>query len=84
MYIVYKTLPIYVLNFINRFVKGLGLLHNDFRKHMLSANNAHEKQVISEDILTQILSNVGSLYLLNSELLKELETRMSTWYVNNA
>lgn len=51
---------------------------------MLSANNAHEKQVISEDILTQILSNVGSLYLLNSELLKELETRMSTWYVNNA
>lgn len=69
--------------FINRFVKGLGLLHNDFRKHMLSANNAHEKQVVSEEILTHILSNVGSLYMLNSELLKELETRMSTWYISN-
>lgn len=63
------------------FVKGLKLLHVDFRQHMVSANNAHEKPVVSEEILSQILSNIGSLYILNSELLKELETRMSNWWV---
>ncbi|XP_019855450.1 PREDICTED: nascent polypeptide-associated complex subunit alpha, muscle-specific form-like isoform X2 [Amphimedon queenslandica] len=61
------------------FVKGLKLLHVDFRQHMVSANNAHEKPVVTEEILSQILSNIGSLYLLNSELLKELEARMSAW-----
>ena len=62
-------------------MKGLKLLHVDFRQHMVSANNAHEKPVVSEEILSQILSNIGSLYILNSELLKELEARMSNWWV---
>jgi FYVE/RhoGEF/PH domain-containing protein 5/6 len=61
------------------FVKGLRLLHCDFRQHMMSANTAHEKQVVTEETMAMILSNVGNLHMLNSELLKELETRMATW-----
>ena len=64
-----------------RFVRGLALLHNDFRGHMMSANRAHEKQVISEEMLRVILSNIGSLYTINTGLLAELEERFANWYV---
>ena len=46
---------------------------------MLSANSAHEKHVVSEEVLKHILSNVGTLYNLNSKLLAELETRVANW-----
>jgi len=61
-------------------VKGLALLHKDFRQAMLSANRAHEKPVISEETLKQILGNIGSLLALNAGMLQELEDRMADWY----
>lgn len=60
-------------------MKGLTLLDKDFRKAVKSANNAHEKPVISDDNLKLILGNVGSILALNSGLLEELETRMLSW-----
>ena len=47
---------------------------------MMSANRAHEKQVISEEMLRVILSNIGSLYTINTGLLAELEKRIASWY----
>ena len=70
-----------ILMYVCRFVKGLKLLDKDFRQAMKSANNAHEKPVISEENLKLILGNVGSILTLNSGLLDELEIRMSTWWV---
>ena len=67
-----------------RFVRGLALLHKEFRGHMMSANRAHEKQVISEEMLRVILSNIGSLYTINTGLLAELEKRIASWYVRYA
>lgn len=64
------------------FVKNLGLLHKDFRQAVLSANRAHERPVLAEDTLRQILGNVGSLLNLNSGMLEELETRMANWGSN--
>ena len=61
------------------FVKALTLLDKDFRQAMRSANNAHEKPVITEENLKVILGNVGSLLTLNSGLLQELEERMAQW-----
>lgn len=61
-------------------MKGLALLHKDFRQAMLSANRAHEKPVISEETLKQILGNIGSLLALNAGMLQELEDRMADWY----
>ena len=61
------------------FVKGLTLLHKDFRQTVQSANRAHEKPVIADEVLRQILGNVGSLLTLNSGLLNELEERMAHW-----
>ncbi len=47
---------------------------------MLSANNAHEKVVATEETLNQILSsNLGGIYQLNTELLLELEERLLNW-----
>lgn len=51
---------------------------------MLSANRAHEKQVVSEEMLTVILSNIGSLYTLNSGLLTMLEKRIAKWCAQTA
>jgi hypothetical protein len=62
-------------------VKGLTLLDKDFRQAVKSANNAHEKPVISEENLKAILGNVGSILTLNSGLLEELEMRMMSWCV---
>lgn len=62
-----------------RFVKGLTLLDRDFRQAMRSANNAHEKPVISEENLKLILGNISSILTLNSGLLEELEKRMRSW-----
>ena len=47
---------------------------------MLSANRAHDKPVLPADTLKAILSNVGSLYVLNSGLLNQLEERLAKWY----
>ena len=47
---------------------------------MLSANRAHDKPVLAEETLKAILSNVGSLYVLNSGLLNQLEERLANWY----
>ena len=60
-------------------MKGLTLLDRDFRQAMKSANNAHEKPVITEENLKQVLGNIGSILALNSGLLEELETRMKSW-----
>ena len=61
-------------------MRGLTLLHKDYRTHMLSANNAYEKTVASEETLNQILSsNLGGIYQLNTELLIELEERLKNW-----
>ena len=70
---------IFSLSFLCRFVKGLTLIDKDFRQAMRSANNAHEKPVITEDGLKTILGNVSSLLTLNSGLLQELEERMAEW-----
>ena len=55
------------------------LLDKDFRQTVKSANNAHEKPVITEENLKLVLGNVGSILALNSGLLEELEKRMSMW-----
>ena len=55
------------------------LLDKDFRQAVKSANNAHEKPVISEESMKQIMGNVSSILTLNSGLLEELETRMAMW-----
>ena len=70
---------VWIYTLLCRFVKGLTLLHKDFRQAVLSANRAHEKPVLSEDTLRLILGNVGSLLNLNSGLLEELQLRMSNW-----
>ncbi len=71
---------LYFDSFYFSFVRGLTLLHKDFRAHMLSANNAHEKVVATEETLNQILSsNLGGIYQLNTELLLELEERLLNW-----
>ena len=62
-------------------MRALTLLHKDFRQAVLSANRAHEKPVISEETLKQILGNIGSLLALNSGMLQELESRMQDWCV---
>ena len=69
---------LWFLNF-SRYVKGLKLLDTDFRSAVRSANNAHEKPVISDEYMRQIMGNVGSILTLNSGLLDELETRMAIW-----
>ena len=76
-----RSHPSFPFSLLCRFVRGLALLHNDFRGHMTSANRAHEKQVISEEMLRVILSNIGSLYTINSGLLAELEQRIAKWCV---
>ena len=71
-----------IINFLCHllsFVKGLTLLDKDFRQAVRSANNAHEKTVLSEESLKLILGNVSSLLNLNSGMLQELEERMSKW-----
>ena len=58
----------------------LTLLHmQDFRQAVLSANRAHDRPILSEETLNAILSNVGSLCILNSGLLSELEDRLKKW-----
>ncbi|XP_065909891.1 FYVE, RhoGEF and PH domain-containing protein 6-like [Dysidea avara] len=61
------------------FVQGLTLLNKEFRETVLSANRAHDKPVLPADTLKAILSNVGSLYVLNSGLLNQLEERLAKW-----
>ncbi len=61
------------------FVKGLTLLDKDFRQAVRSANNAHDKPVLGEDVLKLILGNVSSLHSLNSDMLRDLEDRMNKW-----
>ncbi len=63
------------------FVKGLTLLDKDFRQAVRSANNAHDKPVIPDEAMKLILGNVSSLLNLNSDMLKDLEDRMSRWWV---
>ncbi len=70
---------VYIRTYVRRFVKGLILMDKGFRSSMKSANNAHEKPVISEENLKQVLGNVGSILTLNSGLLEELEDRMKSW-----
>ena len=58
-----------------RYVKGLRLLHDDFRAWI----SENDKPVIPDDVLKQILGNIGSLVGLNSGLLSDLEARMANW-----
>ena len=74
---IYKFLSFFSSSY--RFVKGLTLIDKDFRQAMRSANNAHEKPVVTEEGLKIILGNVSSLLTLNSGLLQELEERMAQW-----
>lgn len=58
----------------------LASLHmQDFRQAVQSANRAHDRPILSEEILNAILSNIGSLCILNSGLLSELEDRLNKW-----
>ena len=63
----------------NSFVKGLTLIDKDFRQTIKSANNAHEKPVITEEQFKLLMGNVSSLLTLNSGMLQELEARMAHW-----
>eukprot|EP00731_Ephydatia_muelleri_P001722 Em0001g1722a len=54
------------------YVKGLRLLHEDFRA-WINSNRDNDKPVIPDEVLKQILSNIGSLVNLNSGLLNDLE-----------
>eukprot|EP00731_Ephydatia_muelleri_P001734 Em0001g1734a len=60
------------------YVKGLRLLHEDFRA-WINSNRDNDKPVIPDEVLKQILSNIGSLVNLNSGLLNDLEVRMANW-----
>ena len=46
---------------------------------MLSANRAHDNPILPEETLNTILSNIGSLCVLNEGLLSQLEERLATW-----
>ena len=61
-----------------RYVKGLRLLHEDFRA-WINSNRDNDKPVIPDEVLKQILGNIGSLVNLNSGLLNDLEVRMANW-----
>ena len=69
---------LHVLPLYCRYVKGLRLLHEDFRD-WIHSNRDNDKPVIPDEVLKQILGNVGSLVGLNSGLLNELEARMANW-----
>ena len=61
-----------------RYVKGLHLLHEDSRA-WINSNRDNDKPVIPDEVLKQILGNIGSLVNLNSGLLNDLEVRMANW-----
>ena len=63
------------------FVRRLTLLDVEFRGAIETFNESHDKQVVTEETVRQILSNVGSLRLLNSDFLDRLEERFRTWFV---
>ena len=62
-----------------RFVQRLTLLDQDFRGAVDSYNQSHDRPVVSEETMQQILSNVGSLRLLNTDFLDKLEERFRGW-----
>lgn len=59
------------------------ILFQEFRQSVVSANRSHDKPIIADETLNAILSNVGSLCILNSGLLNQLEDRMAKWYDNS-
>lgn len=61
------------------FVRRLKLLDVEFRGAIEEYNRSHDKQVITDETIRQILSNVGSLRLLNSDFLDKLEERFRSW-----
>ena len=64
-----------------RFVQRLTLLDQDFRGAVDSYNQSHDRPVVSEETMQQILANVGSLRLLNTDFLDKLEERFRGWSV---
>ena len=63
------------------FVQRLTLLDQEFRGKIESYNRSHDRPVVSDETMRYILSNVGSLRLLNTDFLWKLEERFKNWLV---
>ena len=62
-------------------MQRLTLLDQGFRGAIDSYNRSHDRPVVSEETMKQILSNVGSLRQLNTDFLDKLEQRFKSWLV---
>eukprot|EP00118_Oscarella_pearsei_P004344 m.18415 g.18415 ORF g.18415 m.18415 type:complete len:1513 (+) comp27655_c0_seq3:29-4567(+) len=65
------------------FLKGLKLLHEDFRAAVTDAGVAAGKPIVTDDVMNAILQNVEQLVQFNSTLLNQLENRMKNWSANS-